>query len=114
MSTTKRICQTLELKSDPSLIEEYKYWHRSENIWPEIPAGIKAVGILDMEIYIFGHQLFMIVDVREDFQWDEAFACLATLERQTEWEKFMAKFQLCDPDSGSSERWKRMERIFKL
>jgi L-rhamnose mutarotase len=114
MNTTKRICQTLELKNDPALIEEYKHWHRAENIWPEIPAGIKAVGIQDMEIYILGTQLFMIVEVPEHFDWDGAFGRLATLERQSEWERFMAKFQLCDPDSGSSERWKKMERIFKL
>jgi L-rhamnose mutarotase len=114
MSSTKRICQALELRNDPALIEEYKYWHRAENIWPEIPAGIKEVGILDMEIYILGQQLFMIVEVPGDFDWDKSFARLATLDRQTEWERFMAKFQLCDPDSGSSERWKKMEQIFKL
>lgn len=114
MNTTKRICQTLELKNDPALIEEYKYWHRPENRWPEIPAGIKAVGILDMEIYIHGNQLFMIVEVPGDFNWDEAFGRLAKLERQAEWEAFMAKFQQCDPAAGSSDKWKKMERIFKL
>ncbi len=114
MKATRRVCQTLELKNDPALIEEYKYWHRSENRWPEIPEGIKKVGILDMEIYIHGNLLFMIVEVPEDFVWDEAFAELAKLELQSEWEQFMAKFQDCDPNAGSSQKWKMMERIFKL
>lgn len=47
----KRYCQTLDLKEDEQLIKEYCYWHSPEHIWPEIPEGIRAVGILNMEIY---------------------------------------------------------------
>ena len=44
----KRYCQTLDLKEDEQLIKEYCYWHSPEHIWPEIPEGIRAVGILNM------------------------------------------------------------------
>ena len=47
----KRYCQTLDLKEDEQLIKEYCYWHSPEHIWPEIPEGIRAVGILNMEIW---------------------------------------------------------------
>ena len=57
----KRYCQTLDLKEDEQLIKEYCYWHSPEHIWPEIPEGIRAVGILNMEIYRLGTRLFMIV-----------------------------------------------------
>ena len=50
----KRYCQTLSLKENPELIAEYKKRHRQQNAWPEILAGIKEVGILEMEIYILG------------------------------------------------------------
>ena len=50
----KRYCQTLDLKEDEQLIKEYCYWHSPEHIWPEIPEGIRAVGILNMEIYRLG------------------------------------------------------------
>ncbi|WP_243348052.1 L-rhamnose mutarotase [Parabacteroides sp. FAFU027] len=110
----KRYCQTLELKYDPALIEEYKYWHRPENRWPEIPQGIREVGILDMEIYLLGSLLFMIVETPLDFEWDSAFAKLAVLNRQAEWEEFMAKFQLTKPGASSAEKWVLMERIFSL
>lgn len=110
----KRFCQTLDLKNDPALIEEYKYWHMSENRWPEIPRGIREVGILDMEIYIFENRLFMIVETPVDFVWDEAFAKLANLERQAEWEAFMSKFQVSAENATSSDKWQLMERIFKL
>jgi L-rhamnose mutarotase len=112
--TVKRYCQMLELHDDTDLIAEYKYWHRNENRWPEIPAGIRSVGILDMEIYILGNQLFMIVETPLDFNWDEAFGRLATLDRQAEWEDFMARFQLTRPGASSSEKWTLMERIFSL
>jgi L-rhamnose mutarotase len=110
----KRYCMTLDLKEDPKLIEEYKYWHQSEHIWSEIPKGIRAVGILDMEIYLLGTRLFMIMDVPEDFNFDQQMAKLAELPRQKEWEAFVSKFQKSSPDAASSEKWKLMDKIFEL
>ena len=110
----KHYCQTLDLKADEQLIREYCYWHSPEHIWPEIPAGIRAVGILNMEIYRLGTRLFMIVETPDDFVWDEAFARLATLDRQAEWEAFVSRFQQADPASASAEKWQLMEQIFKL
>lgn len=110
----KRYCQTLELVNDPALIEEYKFWHQNENRWTEIPQGIREVGILDMEIYILGNLLFMIVETPLDFDWDTAFGKLPTLNRQAEWEEFVAKFQLKRSGATSSEKWKLMDRIFSL
>lgn len=110
----KRYCQTLDLRADDVLIRDYEYWHSPEHIWPEIPAGIRAVGILDMEIYRLGTRLFMIVETPDDFNWEEAFARLAKMERQAEWEAFVARFQAVAPGSSSAEKWQLMERIFKL
>ena len=108
----KRFCQTLDLKDDPELIEQYCYWHR--HIWKAIPLGIRAVGILDMEIYRLGTRLFMIVETPDDFNWDEAFARLATMDRKAEWEEFVGRFQRCAPDASSADKWQLMEQVFKL
>ena len=110
----KRYCQTLDLKEDEQLIKEYCYWHSPEHIWPEIPEGIRAVGILNMEIYRLGTRLFMIVETPDDFDWDAAFARLATMDKQAEWEDFVAKYQKAAPGSSSSEKWQLMECMFKL
>ncbi len=110
----KRYCQTLELKNDSALIDEYRFWHKAENRWPEIPQGIREVGILNMELYINENLLFMIIETPLDFDWDSAFAKLAKLNRQAEWEGFMAKFQLTKVGATSSEKWTLMERIFSL
>lgn len=110
----KRYCQTLHLKDNPELIAEYRRIHSREEAWPEIRAGIRAVGILEMEIYILGSTLFMIVETPLDFDWDKAMARLAHLPRQQEWEEHVARFQECAPSSTSSEKWKMMERMFYL
>lgn len=105
---------TLDLKDDAALIREYRHWHMSEHIWPEIPKGIREVGILDMEIYLLGTRLFMIMEVPESFDFDMQMALLAVLPRQAEWEAFVSRFQKSAADARSSEKWKMMERIFKL
>jgi len=111
---TKRYCQMLDLRDDPELIKAYRSIHSPENAWPEISAGIRSVGILEMEIYIVKNHLFMIVDAPLDFDWDKAFTKLATLYHQAEWEEHVAKFQQSEPGATSSEKWTLMERMFKL
>ena len=112
--TTKRYVQTLDLRDDPDMIAEYRKWHSEEFHWKEIRDGIKAVGILEMEIYILGTRLVMIVDAPEDFDWQSAMDQLATLPRQAEWEAFVAKLQGCRPEARSDEKWQMMERMFYL
>lgn len=111
---TKRYCQTLSLKNNPILIEEYRKIHSEEKAWPAIRAGIRAVGILEMEIYILGSQLFMIIETPLDFDWKIAMDKLSNLPRQAEWEKYVSKFQDCPCLSSSAEKWKLMERMFYL
>lgn len=110
----KRYCQTLDLRSNPELIAEYRRLHSADGIWPEIMAGIRAVGILEMEIYLLGTRLFMIVEAPADFDWDSAMQRLATLPRQAEWEALTAKYQQASAGAASNEKWQLMERIFYL
>ena len=110
----KRYCQTLDLKDDPELIAKYREAHSRLKAWPEIREGIRAVGILEMEIYILGNRLFMIVETPLDFDWDSAMAKLATLPRQAEWEDYVAMFQACEKGSTSDQKWQLMDRMFYL
>lgn len=110
----KRYCQTMNLKDDPKLISEYIKRHSEQEAWPEIRAGIRSVGILEMEIYIIGCCLFMIVETPLDFDWDKAMEKLATLPRQEEWEDYMSMFQQCKQGATSVEKWNMMERMFYL
>lgn len=110
----KRYCQTMDLTNNPELIKKYREAHDSEHAWKEVLAGIREVGILEMEIYILDNRLFMIVETPLDFDWDEAMARLATLPRQAEWEAYVAQFQGCDKNATSDEKWHMMERMFCL
>ena len=110
----KRFCQTLDLKDNPELIAEYRRRHSEGEAWSEIIEGIRQVGILEMEIYLVGTRLFMIVETPLDFDWDSAMARLATLPRQQEWEDYMSQFQAAEKGASSDEKWRMMERIFHL
>ena len=106
----KRYCQTLTLVDNEELIAQYVEAHA--HVWPEIIEGQRQVGILDMQIYRKGRQLFMIMDVKDDFDFARDMAKLSTLPRQAEWEAYVAQFQGCSADARSDEKWQLMERIF--
>ena len=110
----KRFCKTLELKDDQQLIESYKKVHAKGNAWPEITQGMQEVGILDMEIYLLGTRLFMIMDTVPDFDHDQAMAELAKKPRQSEWEAYVSKFPQAGSEAKADEKWQLMERIYKL
>ena len=110
----KRYCRTMDLKPDDTLIREYIHRHSQGEAWPEILGGIREVGILEMEIYLLGNRLFMIVETPADFDWDGAMARLATLPRQQEWEDYMSELQAAEKGASSDEKWRMMERIFHL
>jgi L-rhamnose mutarotase len=108
----RRYCLALDLKDDPKLIAEYKRYH--EKIWPEITKSIRDSGIEDLEIYLLGTRLFMIMEVNEKF----SFALKAEADRTNpkvqQWEQLMWKFQKPLPQAKPGEKWILMERIFKL
>ena len=110
----KRYCQTLNLKDNPELIAEYRKRHSKGEVWLETLAAIREVGILEMEIYILGTRLFMIVETPLDFEWDTAMARMATLPKQEEWEAYMAVFQQAEAGASSAEKWQLMDRMFYL
>jgi L-rhamnose mutarotase len=109
---SRRYCLTLDLKDDPKLIAEYKRYH--ERIWPEITKSIRDSGIEDLEIYLLGTRMFMIMEVNDKF----SFAAKASADRANpkveEWEKLMWKFQQPLPQAKPGEKWLLMEKIFEL
>lgn len=108
----RRFCLTLDLKNDPALIAEYRKYH--EEIWPEITESIQNSGIVDMEIYLLGTRMFMIMEVNESFSFAKKAKSDQQNPRVQEWEQLMWKFQQSLPQAESGEKWLMMERIFKL
>jgi len=110
----KRYCKTMELRNDPLLIEAYKKAHVKGAAWSEITKGMKEVGIIDMEIYLFETRLFMIMDTRDDFNYDKAMYELAMKPRQSEWEAYMSQFQDSSAEATADQKWQLMDRIYKM
>jgi L-rhamnose mutarotase len=108
----RRFCLTLDLKDDPKLIAEYKRYH--EKIWPEITRSIKDAGIEDMEIYLLGTRMFMIMEVNDKFSFDAKARADRNNPKVQEWEKLMWTFQQVLPQAKPGEKWLLMERIFSL
>ena len=110
---SQRHCLTLDLKNDLHLISEYRRYH--QKIWPEITKSLRDSGIEDMEIYLLGTRMFMIIETIDWF----SFAKKAELDRNNpkvmEWEELMGQFQQpISKDPRPEERWLPMERVFKF
>jgi L-rhamnose mutarotase len=108
----RRFCLTLDLKDDPKLIAEYKRHH--EKIWPEITRSIKDSGIDDMEIYLLGTRMFMIMEVNDAFSFQAKKKADERNPKVQEWENLMSTFQRVLPQAKPGEKWLLMERVFKL
>ncbi len=109
---TRRYCLALDLKNDPALIAEYRKYH--ENLWPEIRQSIIDSGVADMEIFLLGTRLFMIMEVNENFSFEKKARLDQANPKVQEWEQLMWEFQQALPQAKTGEKWLLMERIFKL
>ena len=67
-----------------------------------------------MEIYLLGTRLFMIMEVKAGFSFEEKARTDRSNPKVQEWEKLMWKFQQPLPQARSGEKWLLMERIFRL
>src|SRR5579859_6131853 len=91
----RRYCLTLDLKKDAALIAEYRQFH--QKIWPEITDSIRDAGIEDMEIYLLGTRMFMIMEVNESFSFEKKAISDQENPRVKEWEALMWRFQQALP-----------------
>jgi len=107
-----RHCLTLDLQDDPQKIAEYKHYH--EKIWPEIRDSLFAAGVTDMEIYLSGTRMFMIMDVDEAFSFEKKAEMDSSNPKVLEWEALMANFQAVPEGADPVKRWAIMEKVFDL
>ncbi|WP_428943881.1 L-rhamnose mutarotase [Pantoea sp. FN060301] len=112
MKGGRRYCQALDLADDAQLIAEYRQHHR--RIWPEITQHLRQYGIVDMEIYLLGNRLVMMMETAAGFD-SERFALASERDPKVcEWEALMWKYQRPTPWTPPGEKWRAMEKIFCL
>jgi L-rhamnose mutarotase len=108
----QKYCFALDLKDDEQLIEAYKVYHKE--VWPEIIESIKTSGIEDLEIYLVGNRLFMIMVVNDTFSFERKDEMDANNPKVQEWETLMWDYQQALPTAKPNEKWLLMEKIFQL
>ena len=108
----RRHCLTLDLRDDPRLIAEYKRYH--ERVWPEIKKSIRDSRIVEMEIYLLGTRMFMILEVNQSFSFEAKSKADQLNPKVQEWERLMGTFQKSLPQARPGEKWLLMDRVFKL
>jgi len=108
-----RTVLAVDLNADAGTIETYKEHHR--RVWPEVLASLRQAGIREMDIYLLGTRLVMIVEtVEQDVRRCFAAHHRAADPRVAEWEALMRSLQTPPPGAASGEWWTAMEPVFSL
>lgn len=110
----QRLCMAVDLKDAPDLIDSYRRYHQHANFSPDVAAGLKEVGVIDMEIFLVENRLTMILEVDDQFNFESKFAYDNKNVEVREWELLMWSFQKALPNSKSAEKWRVMEKLFSL
>ena len=111
---TKRYCYACDLKDDSKLISEYKAYHAKGKVWPEITKSITDAGITDMQIFLTGNRMFMIMEVDETFDPIKKAEMDANNPKNQEWENLMWNYQQELPWAKKGEKWVPLEKVFQL
>ncbi len=103
----------VDLKDDSGITETYKEHHR--RVWPEVLRSLRRAGIADMEIYMLGRRLVMLVETTDGLDFQHCFANhVASHPRVAEWERLMKSLQEPPPGSAPGEWWAQMQPVFRL
>ena len=102
----------LDLHDDEKRIAEYEAYHK--NVSKEIIESITSSGIVNMRLYRTGNRLFMIIDAKDDFNFEEKSKMDASNPDVKVWETLMGSYQKKLPWSKPDEKWVLMDEIFNL
>ncbi len=111
---SQRHVLALDLHDDPELIEQYRGWHRPGVPPAAIAESLRASGITEMEIFLTGNRLVMILVADDEFSFDTHARSIASNTDIQAWETLMWKFQKALPWAKPGEKWLPMDRIFAL
>jgi L-rhamnose mutarotase len=104
---------TLKLRDEPGIVESYSRHHR--DVWPEVQASLRQAGVEQMDIYLLGRRLVMIVEMRDGVDYRTAFTTHASSNpRVAEWERLMKSLQEPSTEARADEWWAVMEPVFHL
>ena len=104
--------QALDLVDDPERIAEYDRYHAK--VWPEVVAGLRAIGIEKMHLFRTGLRLFMVYEAPEGFDPARDYQGYAEDPRCREWDEVMRTYQQPIPTAPKGGWWTPMKLVFEL
>lgn len=108
----KTYAQAIDLVDDDAKIDEYIEHH--QNVWPEVIAGLRRIGITRMAIYRTGTRLVMVFDAPDDFDPSRDYQAATADPRTRAWDDLMRTYQRRVPTAGPDDWWTPMEEVFQL
>jgi L-rhamnose mutarotase len=104
---------TINLREDPAAIAAYRRHHAQ--VWPEVTDSLRRAGVRQMDIYLLGRRLVMIVELEDGLDVNQTFAShRASNARVAEWEALMKGLQEPVAAAGPGDWWAIMEPVFHL
>ena len=104
---------TVNLKSDPEVVDTYRRHLRE--VWPEVQVSLRRAGVQQMDIYLLGRRLVMVVEMPDGLDYRVAFKSHASSsERVADWERLMKSLQEPPAEARAGEWWAFMEPVFHL
>jgi L-rhamnose mutarotase len=103
----------VDLKDEPGVIDAYTAHHR--RVWPEVLGSLRAAGFADLQIYMLGRRLVMLIDLGDGIDVNRLFAVhAASHPRVAEWEALMKSMQQPPEGAAPGEWWAAMQPVFQL
>jgi L-rhamnose mutarotase len=109
-----RHCLALDLQDDPDTIATYVRWHAPGGPPPAVTRSIRAADILEMQIWLTGSRLFMIMETGPGFSPAAKVAADAADPDVQAWEAMMGALQRTLPWAAPGEKWTPATCIFDL
>lgn len=114
MTDTRRLCFTVDLEEDPEMIARYRAWHGPGAVPKPVVAAIRADDVRELEIWLHGTRMFLIMDVGPGFDpLAKAGRDAGNTDVQA-WDRLMRTYQRPVPGAPADGTWVAMERIHCL
>ena len=113
----ERYCYALDLRDDPEAIESYKRRHRPGGPPLEVTRSLRDAGIAELDIYLVGNRLFMVMAVLPNYSPGAKAAADASNPHVQAWEALMGELQQELPFpklDRTTAKWQTMEHIYSL
>jgi L-rhamnose mutarotase len=114
----KTLALSLGLREGGGIVEEYRSAHAA--VPSGVTDGLRAAGVIRMEIFLLGARLFMRLEVEDDFDPATSFAAVddrLAVAGDADYDAFGSRMRALQeplPEAAPGEWWALMEKVFEF